>query len=154
MKRVVTLLLVMALATPASPAWVEGDQVMYVGGTLPNFKSGCIGRLNTTPARELVFECAGERFEIPYEGVQRYEYSRKLARRIGAIPTVAVFLVLKRRQRRHFIEIAFKDGEGIAQSVVLEVSKNAPQIVLAVLRARAPRAIPSVTAESWRYPRR
>lgn len=154
MKKVLALLLVIALATPASAGFVEGEQVMYVGGTIPNLKGGCIGRLDATSAKELVFECAGERFDIPYAGIQRYEYSRKLARRIGAIPTVVVFLALKRRQRRHFVEIAFKDDEGTAQSMVLEVSKNMPQTVLAVLRARAPLVPYTTTAESWRYGRR
>lgn len=154
MKKVLALLLVIALATPAAAGFVEGEQVQYIGGTIPNLQGGCIGRLDTTPAKELIFECAGSRFDIPYAGIQRYEYSRKLARRIGAIPTVVVFLALKRRQRRHFVEIAFKDGEGTPQSAVLEVSKHMPQTVLAVLRARAPHVPYKMTAESWRYGRR
>lgn len=137
MRSTVALLLALTLAAPAFPSIVEGNQVMYVGGTIAGLQAGAMGRLDLTQNKSLVFEAAGTRCEIPYAQISSHAYARKLARRMGAIATVAVVLI-KRRQRRHFIEIDFQDEAGTAQVAIFEIAKDAVQTVSAVLDARAP----------------
>jgi hypothetical protein len=130
-------LVTLSLAAPALAAGVEGTAVMYVGGTVPNVTEGQIGRLDTTVDRSLVFEYGSSRVEIPYASMQRYQYTQRLARRLGVAPTIAVGIV-KRRQRRHIVEVYFRDASGVNQVAVFEVSKDRAAPVVAVLNARAP----------------
>jgi hypothetical protein len=138
MKRLLFLVLALAASVPAQAAPVEGTQVMYVGGSVAGLPAGTMGTLDTQRADVLVFQHAGGRLEIPYNSIQSFQYSQRLARRMGVLPTIAVGLV-KRRQRRHFVEVAFRGAEGSAQAVVLEVSKEMAQPVTAVLVARSPK---------------
>jgi hypothetical protein len=141
MKRIIFALLALAVVVPAHAAIVEGSQVMYVGGSIPGLPQGTFGKLDTQREDALVFEYAGGKLEIPYHSIQSFQYSQRLARRMGVLPTIAVGLV-KRRQRRHFIEVAFRGADGAPQAAVLEVSKDMAQPVNVVLLARAPRPCP------------
>lgn len=136
MKKFVALLLVILLAMPAGAAIVEGQQVMYVGGSIADMKPGAMGRLDITDEKELIFDSAGGRLAIPYHDIRSFTYSKKLARRTGVLAT-AVVVLIKRRQRRHFIEVSFTSAEGTPQVAIFEVSKDAAQSVVAVLRTRA-----------------
>lgn len=136
MKKFVALGLVILLAIPAGAAIVEGQQVMYVGGSIADMKPGAMGRLDITDEKELIFEAASGRLAIPYHDIRSFSYSKKLARRTGVLATVVVVLI-KRRQRRHFIEVSFTSPEGTRQVAIFEVSKDAVQSVVAVLRTRA-----------------
>jgi len=138
MKKLIAMLLVLAFALPAA-ALLEDNEVAYLGGTAVGVKENTTGHFDTTQVRTLVFEYKGGKLEIPYSRITHYEYTRKLARHLGVVPTIAVVLV-KHLQRRHFFVINYKDEEGIAQSAVFEVAKDAPQTLEAVLMARAPRA--------------
>jgi hypothetical protein len=131
----------LALAWPAHASAVEGTGVRYVGGSIPQLSAGQQGRLNTTVADTLVFEHSGGTLAIPYASMQRFEYTVPLARRLGAIPTLAVVLV-KHRQRRHLVELHFRDQGGTNQVVVFEVSKEQAKSVVAVLSAKVPRPAP------------
>jgi hypothetical protein len=112
----------------------------YVGGTVPNVTEGQVGRLDTTVDRNLVFEYGSSRVEIPYASMQRYQYTQRLARRMGVAPTIAVGIV-KRRQRRHIVEVFFRDASGVNQVAVFEVSKDRAAPVVAVLNARVPHPV-------------
>lgn len=118
---------------------VEDGQVMYVGGTIPGMNEGAIGRLDTVTGTSLTFVHPGGTLAIPYAQIDSYDYSRKLARRLGVLPTVAVGL-LRRRQRNHYFTITYRDNTETAQVVVLEVPKHMPNTLLAVLKARAPKS--------------
>lgn len=142
MRTAIVVLLALTLAAPAfsepgRAAAVEGQQVLYVGGTLGDLKEGAVGRFDLTREKSLVFDAAGMRCEIPYAQITSHKYTEKLARRLGVVATVAVVLV-KHRQRRHFIEIDFRSDDGTPQVAVFEISKDAVQTVTAVLDARAP----------------
>lgn len=141
MKKVIATLVLLALAAPAMRAAVEGHQVLYVGGTIPNLKEGTTGRFESTREDALVFEYADGKAEISYKAIRSFQYSPRLARRLGVVATLAVVLV-KHRQRRHFIEITFRGDQGIAQAAVFEVSKDMAQPIVATLEARAPRPCP------------
>ena len=141
MRRLLLALLVLAAVAPAHAAPVEGTQVMYVGGSIPGLPAGTLGTLDTQREDALVFQHPNGKLEIPYLSIQSFGYSERLARRMGVVPTIAVVLV-KRRQRRHFVEVSFRGADGSAQAVVLEVSKEMAQPVTAVLTARAPKPCP------------
>ncbi len=136
MKKSVALGLVILLAIPAGAAIVEGQQVMYAGGSIADLKEGAMGRLDVTDEKALIFDSAGGRLAIPYHDIRSFTYSKKLARRTGVLAT-AVVVLIKRRQRRHFIEVSFTGPEGTPQVAIFEVSKDAVQSVVAVLRTRA-----------------
>jgi hypothetical protein len=68
--------------------------------------------------------------------MQRYQYTQRLARKLGVAPTIAVGII-KRRQRRHMVEVYFRDESGVNQVAVFEVSKDRAAPVIAVLNARA-----------------
>jgi len=136
MRRINVVALILILV--ASSAAVEDGQVMYMGGTAAGMKAGAIGRLETTDPAVLVFTDGQGQFSIPYAGIDRFEYSRKLAHELGVLPTIAVGVV-KQFKHRHFFRIQYHDANGTAQVAVFEVSKEMPQTLLAILQARAPR---------------
>jgi hypothetical protein len=142
MRAMLTVLLILSLAVPTSASSIEGTQVMYVGGTVSNLKEGTLGRLDTTVSQALVFEQDLNRVEIPYASIQRFQYTQRLARRLGVAATVAVVMV-KRRQRRHMVEVYFRDPTGVNQVAVFELSKDRANLVVSVLNARVPRQMPA-----------
>jgi hypothetical protein len=147
MKPIVSAIVILSLlAPPAMPAppssgYVHGDEVIYLGGSFPGVKDGTLGKLNTGSDLALVFEHAGGKAEIPYKLIRSFQYQEKLARRLGAVLTVAVVL-LKHRRRRHIIQIAYYDREGESRAAVFEVSKDKALPVVAVLEARSPKPCP------------
>jgi hypothetical protein len=142
MKKIVGLWIVWMLACGAAHAQIYGDQVLYVGGTIASVKSGAIGKFNLTGADALAFESGGGHLAIPYARIESYEYASRRAHRAGAIPTAVVLALLKHKHYQHYVTIAFKDEQGVAQLAVFEVAKDIPTVILPVLKARAPSAAP------------
>jgi hypothetical protein len=138
MKRLLTALLILSLAVPAFASGVEGADVKYVSGTIASMMEGVVGRLDTAAGNALVFEHGGSRLEIAYASIQRFQYTQPLARRLGVAATIAVGVV-KRRQRRHVVEVYFRDTAGVNQVAIFEVSKDRAGSVVAVLNARVSR---------------
>lgn len=136
MKRIASLCLLLALAFPARA--VEDGQVIYAGGTAPGMKAGVIGRLNYKSASALSFEFAGNSLVIPYAKIDAFQYHVEVARHLGVLPAMAVALVRK-RQRRHFFEINYRDENNLSQVALFEVPKQMPPTLLAVLKLRCPR---------------
>lgn len=137
MKKLAAFCLLLVLSLPAGA--VEDGQVMYAGGTVAALQAGVLGRLDTTSETTLSFEYAGNKLPIPYAKIASFEYSEKVARHLGVLPAIAVGLV-KKRQRRHFFEISYRDDSDLIQVAVFEVSKQRPQTLLAVLQNRSPQA--------------
>ena len=135
MKRIFGLFLL--LLTPLETPAVEDDQVMYVGGTVGALKEGALGKLDTGSQIVLSFDYSGGKLVIPFEMIDSYVYSQRVARDLGVLPAIAVGLV-KRRQRRHFFRISYHDENKVPQVVIFEVSKGMPHRLLAVLQVRAP----------------
>ena len=133
-RTVLGLLFVLSLGANA----VEGGDVMYEGGTITGVAAGSIGHLNTVSEKFLLFEGSGGKFEIPYASIRSFDYSQPVVRRLGVLPAIATGM-LRHRQRRHLFRIEFDDPQGgAAQVVILEVPKQMPGVVQAVLEARAP----------------
>lgn len=129
--------LVLTLALPA--AAVEGDQVMYVGGTAVTLRAGVIGHLDTVSETSLIFESSGTKLLIPYQDIVSFEYSTEVSHHLGVVPGIAVAL-LKKRERRHYFRISYRGTGDIPQAAVFEVPKRMPRTLQAVLRARAPQS--------------
>ncbi len=138
MQRALMWAVLLLISSPSALLAVEGHQVQYVSGTIQGLQEGTLGQLDLTAPENLVFTYPGGQLAIPYTRIESYQYSKKLARRLGVAPTIAVGLV-RRRQRNHYFTITYKDTEGRSQVAVLEVSKQMPDTVLAVLKARAPK---------------
>src|ERR1035441_4265354 len=122
---------------------LDEGHVRYVGGTVPSVTAGVIGRLDTTSATALTFEHAGNKVEIPYASIESYEYSKDVTRHLGVLPAIAVGLV-KMRRHSHYFSISYRtETGGPAQIVVLEVPKDMPRTLRAILNTRAPGTCPS-----------
>jgi hypothetical protein len=142
----ICLLLVISLPTGA----VEDGHVMYAGGTVPSLQAGVLGRMDTTSETTLSFEYAGNKLLIPYAKIDSFDYSQQVARHLGVLPAIAVGLVRK-RQRRHFFQISYRDESNVGRVAVFEVSKRMPQTLLAVLRSRAPQGCTPAQIARWHY---
>ena len=137
MKRIIAMCLLILVLMPLPTPAVEGDQVMYIGGTVAVLNKGVVGKLDTTSQTALNFESPGGKLVIPFEEIDSYEYSQQVARHLGVLPAIAVGLV-KRRQRRHFFRITYHDDSKTQQVAIFEVSKEAPHTLMAILQGRAP----------------
>lgn len=130
----VGLLLLASMAVIA----VENGQVMYVSGTVPGVNEGVLGKLDFVSETSLIFaETGGSKLAIPFAKMESYEYSNELAHHLGVLPAIGVGLV-KKRQRKHFFRISFRDEKNVPQVAIFAVPKHMPQSLLAVLQLRAP----------------
>jgi hypothetical protein len=127
--------LLLIIAVPAGA--IEDGQVMCVGGSLSGLQAGLVGHLDMTSATALTFEYAGNKVTIPYANIDSFRYYDQVARHLGVLPAIAVGLV-KKRQRRHFVQISYRDDSNSIQVVIFEVSKHMPRALLGVLQVRAP----------------
>ena len=134
MKKLAAFCLLLIVMLPGAAA--DDGQVVYVGGTVA-LKDGAVGRLDTSSASALSFESAGNTVLIPYAKIESYEYICEVARHLGVLPAIAVGLV-KKRQRRHFFRISYRDNGDALRVVLFEVPKKMPPVLEAILRAKAP----------------
>lgn len=137
MKR--TLCICLLLVIPFAARAVESGQVLYIGGSAANMKDGTLGRFDTSSRDEIAFVSSGAKFTIPFASLDSYESSDRVARHLGVLPAVAVGLV-RRRQRRHFLEFHYQDENHVAQVAIFEVPKDMPLTLLGILQVRAPSA--------------
>jgi hypothetical protein len=136
MKKLAAIGLVLLLAWP--PLAVDDGDVSYAGGTVENLKEGSLGKFDTTSSQtELVFVASSVRLVIPYANIDSYEHSQEVAHHLGVLPAIAVGLV-KKRQRRHFLRVAYHDENKTPQVAIFEVPKKIPLPLLAILQQRAP----------------
>lgn len=145
MKRSITFCLLLAFALPL--AAVEGDEAMYLGGTVLSVRAGAVGHLDTTSEKALIFEYSGEKLLIPYADIQSFEYSKEVTVHLGVMPAIAVGL-LKMRRHSHYFRISYSGGDAVSQVVVFEIPKQMPRTLQAVLQARAPQSCKAATAGS------
>lgn len=135
MKRLATLCLAFLFASPVL-AVDEGD-VSYVGGTVENLKEGSAGKFDMKSQTELTFVCSSVKLVIPYSSIDSYEHSQQVAHHLGVLPAIAVGLA-KKRQRKHFLRIAYHDEIKTPQVAIFQVPKKMPLTLLAILQQRAP----------------
>lgn len=135
MKKLLAIFLLLALPAVA----VEGDSVMYMGGTTAIVRSGAIGQFDTTSQTALIFDSSGKKLLIPYDAVDSFEYSREVTRHLGVLPAIAVGIV-RVRKHRHYYRISYHTPDNVAQVAVFEIPKHMPRTLDAVMKARAPQA--------------
>jgi hypothetical protein len=135
MKKLMTFCLLLSLTLPV--AAVEDGQVVYFGGTAPAITTGLIGRLDTASEASLTFEGAGSKLVIPYSVIEAYQYSTEVTHHLGVVAGITVSLI-KKRQRRHFFRITYRDSNNALQIAVFEVPKHMPLTLQAILEAHAP----------------
>ena len=141
MRKVIFAILMLAGAIPAFA--VEGSNVAYTGGTIPQLKDGMVGTFDLTRGSGLLFVYSGGSFEIPYSRIESFEHTQEVAVHLGVAPAIAVGLV-KRRRRNHFVRITFKDSDNVHQVVVFEIPKTMPPVLMPTLAARAPAPAPQM----------
>lgn len=134
-KSLAALCLLLILALPAVAE--EGDDVRYIGGTVTTLKDGMLGKLDAKSQTELTFDSSGTRLAVPFARIDSYEHTRQVAHHLGVLPAIAVSLV-KKRERRHFLQIAYHDEDDAPHVAIFEVPKKMPRILLAILQQRAP----------------
>lgn len=133
-KRFLAVWLLAAAALPAMA--VDGEQVQYMGGTLPFLAAGTVGRFDLANDQELRFVTASGIIAIPYAKIDSYQYSLEFTHNLGKLTAAAVTLV-RHRKMRHFYRIVYRDQHNELQTVVFQVSKQMPQTVSAVLETRS-----------------
>ena len=94
-----------------------------------------MGKLDLTRPDTLVFSSGTNTLSIPYTNIQKFEYQQKLARHLGVVATIVVVLV-KHRQRRHFIQITYTDGNQKEQVGIFEIAKDDVDATKATLATR------------------
>jgi hypothetical protein len=137
LRKFIATLLTLAFAMPLFA--VEGDQVEYIGGTVGAVAPGTSGKIDMANEKEFRFVTATATLAIPYAKLDSYQYTEEVAHHLGVIPTIAIVMI-KYRQRRHYFRISYRDENDKPQSVVLEVPKQMPKTINAVLEARVPKA--------------
>ena len=137
MKKLVALLVMFAFCIPAFAdfSWVEGSDVRYVGGTANGFAPDTMGHLDTTSPVELTFISANGKISMPYDAITKFNYREEVAHHYGVIGATLIGL-LKARRQQHFLDIAYRDANGNAQTIILEVSKDAQAPLRATIQAR------------------
>jgi hypothetical protein len=138
MRKIVVAILLLMPALPVL-ALVEGNQVAYVSGTTSTVKAGSTGTLDTTDKNDLVFNSSEGTLRIPYARMDHIGYHTDVARHLGVLPAMAAGLVRK-RERKHFLEVSYHDASGAIQVAQFELAKGVPATLLPVLNARAPKA--------------
>jgi hypothetical protein len=116
---------------------VEDGNVLYVGGTIESLKEGTLCKLDMKSQTELTFKSPTSTLVIPFAKIDSYEHSQQVAHHLGVLPAIAVGLV-KKRQRKHFLRIAYHDESNAPQVAIFEVPKKMPRTLLAILQQRAP----------------
>ncbi len=135
LKRVLLLALAIAVVRPLFA--VEGSQVQLRSSTIPGATAGVIGELDLTVPDAIFFRAPNaSQINIPYKGITEFSFQQEVAHHVGVLPAVAISLV-KKRERQHFLSLTFQDSSNTIQVVPFEISKKMPDVLLAVLRARA-----------------
>src|SRR5215470_8470065 len=105
MKRTLILCVLLSLALPL--AAVDGDPVMYVGGTVSLMKAGDMGRLDLRSADMLSFEHSGDKLTISCADIESFRYTNPVAHHLGLMPAIAVAL-MRAPRHRHFFRVVYR----------------------------------------------
>lgn len=128
-------------------AKVTGEEVMYVGGTIPSLPEATEGSMNIKDPERLVFSSDKGGFEIPYASIKTLEYGQKAGRRVGVAIVITVWALFSKK-RKHFLTIGFDDAQGNPQGVVLEIAKGRAKTFITVIEARSGKKVEYESAEA------
>ena len=140
MRQLTSIFVILAMILTAIPAFaIEGKEVGYVSGTIPAIKEGTVGEFDTASETALEFHSSTGQFSIPYSRIVAYQYRQEAKFHLGVLPAIAVGLV-KKRAKRHFLTLTWLGERNVPEEAIFEISKDAPQGMLALLKARATEA--------------
>jgi hypothetical protein len=166
MKRVSALtLMIFAAASHVLPA-IEKDKAAYAGGTIAGLDAtgGPIrGRIDTSDPDRLVFVAdehplANVPLRVEYAAIHHVEFGQQVRRRVPAAVGAAVLLgpkglvALRSKHRMHYLTVAYRDGLGANQVVVLELGKSIVRETLGVIEASSGKPVEyqDEEARKWR----
>lgn len=161
MKRIIAILLICSLVAGDALA-VGRKKAAYVGGTnerLNQNQKAPEGELDLK-SEQLIFKVKDQIVFVPYDRISALEYQHSSRFRPAAIggtvgaATGALLLVsmatlflfpvalaaipfAKKKRKRHFLTIAYKDADDKPQAMVLELGKNIEREARAVISARS-----------------
>lgn len=147
MRKLLAVLLVLALVYEPVFAGIPSNKSMFVGGTVKALPAKALGPLSTDDEKTLVFtwqqdKAKGE-WKIPYDKVTALAYGQHAGRRVGATIALGVTTLgigalplLFSKKRRHYLTIEFTDEAGLAQAAIFEVGKVAIRTTLKSLEVR------------------
>jgi hypothetical protein len=138
--RVVSLMLLLALACAPSPAARPGSAVEYLGGTLPSLSPRTPGWLVTTDPISLVFYTKKSMIRVPYERINELEYGQRADRRILEGVLLSPLFVLTKK-RDHYVTVGFELEDGQQQALLFRVDKDDVRSLLVSLEARTGRKV-------------
>jgi hypothetical protein len=130
---VVAFCITVSVAVAAFGA-TRGDDVLYVGGTLP-IDEKTKGSVGFESPESVIFSFKGGSVQIPYKGIKSIEYGQKAGRRVGVAIAVTP-LALFSKKRKHYVTLAYTDAGGAGQGAVFEFGKKTVRNALTVLETR------------------
>lgn len=171
MKRIIAAMVVCSLL--AHPVFaVSRKKVAYVGGTIESlnrYKKEFEGELDLTSEKMLVLKVKDQTVEVPYGQVTSLEYQNSTEFRVGRASAVSGLAILtlfnpitalffipalltarqvgKKKRKRHYLTVIYKDAEDKPQAMVLELDKNIQQETRAVVTARSGKEIKVIMEE-------
>jgi hypothetical protein len=140
MKKLASVLLLIALLAEVCWAGVGSHETMYVGGTVASVKEGSEGHSSTKDEKVFVFDYKKGKLEIPYDRIDSLEYGEKAGRRLGLAFAVSPLFLLSKK-RKHFLTLGYTDENDKQQAAVFELGKDVIRVTLASLEARTGRKI-------------
>lgn len=148
-RRTVLGLLPIGMFAPSFAA-VRGEEVMYVGGTIPNLPEATEGWVDIKTPAKLVFSSKTGGFEIAYPSIKSLEYGQKAGRRVGVAIVISVWALFSKK-RKHFLTIGFDDSEGVPHGVVLEIAKGRAKTFITVIEARSGKKVEYESDEAKKH---
>lgn len=144
--------LVAAFLMPASIllAKVDGEEVMYVGGTISDIPEATEGGVNLRNSKSFIFQSDKGTFEIPYNSIKSLEYGQKAGRRVGVAIVITVWALFSKK-RKHFLTIGYDDAAGAPQGVVLEIAKGRAKTFITILEARSGKKVEYESEEAKKH---
>jgi len=135
MKKLIYAVVLLSASVPAFA--VTGSEVQLRASTLPSSTLDSVGQFDTTVPQRLIFHSPNRPdLTMPYAQITEFTSRHEVTHHLGLLAFIVVGLI-KPRQQRHLISIAFTDTDGSAQVATFEVGKNAMATLLPVLQARA-----------------
>jgi hypothetical protein len=128
---------VAALGLALSARAVDRMDATYINGTAKAVPEEARAALDTSSTAALELHAGATTVPIPYSRVTSYEYRVENRFRLGALPAVAVGL-LKAREKRHLLTIAWTDDQGNEQTATFETTRDRARGLIKVLDIRSP----------------
>ena len=137
-------------SSSALRAKVDGEAVLYVGGTISDVPEATEGGVDLRNPKTFVFHSEKGGFEIPYASIKTLEYGQKAGRRVGVAIVITVWALFSKK-RKHFLTIGYNDAAGTPQGVVIEIAKGRAKTFITILEARSGKKVEYESEEAKKH---